>query len=185
MQIAVYGGSFNPPHMGHAMVAAWLVWSGRVDQVWLLPTFVHAFAKDLAPFDHRLALCAALAERLGPEVMVCPIEGELPAPSYTIDTLRALADRHPEHSFRLVLGTDNRASLSKWKAWDAIERDFRPLFVGRAGYDEDPSARALTFPRVSSTEIRDRLAAGRPIDHLVPAGVRRAMRGWPGWGGSP
>ncbi len=57
--VAIYGGSFDPPHFGHAMVIAWLLWSGTASEVWLVPTFQHAFDKPLAPFELRAGLCAA------------------------------------------------------------------------------------------------------------------------------
>ncbi|MCK6524966.1 nicotinate (nicotinamide) nucleotide adenylyltransferase [Myxococcota bacterium] len=175
MKIGVYGGSFNPPHVGHGMVAAWLLWTERVEEVWLLPAFAHAFDKELAPFDERVAWCEALAGELGPRVKVCAVEAELPPPSYTVNTLTTLAARHPEHEFRLVLGADNLSTLHLWRRWDELAARFSPIFVGRVGYPEIEGA--VSFPAVSSTEIRARLAAGEPIDHLVPAAVRRAMAG--------
>ncbi|MCA9572020.1 MAG: nicotinate-nicotinamide nucleotide adenylyltransferase, partial [Myxococcales bacterium] len=106
MRVAVYGGSFDPPHVGHAMVCGWLLWTDRVDAVWVTPTRAHPFGKDSAPFDARVAWCRALAQSVGPGVEVCTLEQTLPAPSYTVHTLDALAARHPEHSFQWVLGAD-------------------------------------------------------------------------------
>jgi nicotinate-nucleotide adenylyltransferase len=169
VRVAIYGGSFNPPHVGHALVAAWLRWADRADAVWLLPTWSHAFGKALAPFPARVAWCESLAGAVGPWVSVSTIEAELPAPSYTIDTLRAFAARHPEHRFRLVIGADNLDVLDKWRDWDAIAAGFDPIVVGRAGWPAPEGA--VVFPEVSSTEIRARLAAGQPVDHLVPAAV--------------
>lgn len=173
MKIGVYGGSFNPPHVGHSMVAAWLLWTERVEEVWLLPAFAHAFDKALTPFDDRVALCEALAAELGPQVKVCTIEAELPAPSYTVNTLEVLAARYPEHQLQLVLGADNLSTLHLWRRWDELAARFPPIFVGRVGYPEIEGA--VSFPAVSSTEIRARLAAGQPVDHLVPAAVRRVL----------
>lgn len=174
MRVAVYGGSFDPPHVGHALVAAWLRWTGRADEVWLLPAFDHAFGKEMAPFEARVAWCEALAGAVGPWVKVCPVESELPTPSYTIATLRALRERHPGRRFRLVIGADNLESLPKWKDWAAIAAEFAPIVVGRQGHPE-PAEATITFPEVSSTEIRRRLAAGEPVDHLVPAAVLARM----------
>ncbi|MBN2798016.1 MAG: nicotinate-nicotinamide nucleotide adenylyltransferase [Deltaproteobacteria bacterium] len=174
MRVAVYGGSFNPPHVGHAMVAAWLSWADQVDEVWLTPTFSHAFGKELAPFADRVAMCEALAAAVGPWVRVCPIEAALPSPSYTIDTLEALSLRHPEHLFRLVVGADVLPQTAKWRAWARIEAGYRPIAVGRVGYPEVPDA--PSFPGVSSTEARDRMRAGLPVGHLLPAGVARIAR---------
>ena len=175
MRVAVYGGSFNPPHVGHAMVACWLRWTERVDQVWLLPAFAHPFDKELVPFRMRVGFCEALVDSLGPWARVEPIEEELPRPSYTIDTLGALAARHPSHRFRLVVGADALPTLSQWKRWDLIERQFPPIVVGRQGYPEVSDA--PVFPDVSSTEIRRRLRGGEAVDHLVPAAVLRRLGG--------
>ncbi len=169
MRIAVYGGSFNPPHVGHAMVASWLRWTDSVDQVWLVPTAAHAFAKKLTPFEQRVRWLGAFVDTLGPWAEVCSIEASLPKPSYTFDTLQALGARHPEHSFRLVIGADNLVQRHLWHRWADIEAAYAPIVVGRAGYPEVPDA--PTFPGVSSSEVRDRLAQGLSVAHLVPASV--------------
>lgn len=182
MQIAVYGGSFNPPHLGHAMVVSWLLWTRRVDEVWLLPAFQHAFDKELAPFEWRVKLCRILAEELGPRVQVCPIESELPVPSYTFNTLSALSQRHPDHRLRLVLGSDNLSSVHLWHRWEELARSFPPLLVGRQGSPPVPDA--PSFPDISSTEVRRRLRDGLPVDHLVSAGVLAALSA-PSAGASP
>ncbi len=172
MRVGVYGGSFNPPHVGHAMVAGWLRWADRVDEVWLLPAFAHPFDKALRPFAARVAACEALARHVGTWVRVEPIEASLPVPSYTIDTLRALAKRDEQHQFRLVVGADVLPQVGAWKQWDRIVADFSPIVVGRTGWKPVPDA--PTFPEVSSTEIRERISAGRSVDHLVPTDVHRA-----------
>jgi len=168
MRVAIYGGSFNPPHVGHAMVASWLRWTGRVDAVWLLPSFSHPFAKDLLPFEERVAMCEAVAGDIGVEV--CTLESSLEVPSYTIDVLRALTQLHPQHDFHWVAGSDVLDELPRWKAWDEIARDYAPILVGRQGYPCPDGA--IAFPEVSSTDIRARLARGAPADHLVLRSVR-------------
>jgi nicotinate-nucleotide adenylyltransferase len=174
VKVAVYGGSFDPPHVGHAMVAGWLLWTGRVDRVWLVPAFQHAFDKRLRPFDVRVGLCRAMATDLdAARVEVNEIERSLTTPSYTLHTLRALAAAHPEHRLRLVVGADVLDQTDHWHAWEAIQRDFEPIVVGRVGWP--PVDGAPSFPGVSSTEIRQRMAAGLPVDHLVTAGVAAAL----------
>ncbi len=171
--VAIYGGSFNPPHVGHGLVASWVLWTGRADALWLLPSFGHPFAKRSAPFGRRVAMCEALGGLLGPRVSVCPIEAELPRPNYTYDVLSVLAARHPALRFRLVVGADVTGDLPRWHRWADIEARFDPLLVGRQGF---PTPQAtIDMPGVSSTEIRDRLAQGLPVDHLVPATVLREI----------
>lgn len=172
MVVAVYGGSFNPPHVGHALVASWALWTGAADRVVLLPTYRHAFDKALAPWDERLRLCEALAHALGPAVTVSRIEADLPVPSYTIDSLDALRAGSGAR-LRLLIGADVLPTVSAWKRWDRIEREYAPLVVGRVGYDSPPDS--VVFPDVSSTEVRERLRSGRSVAHLVPAGVREAL----------
>lgn len=169
MRVAVYGGSFNPPHVGHLMVSAWLAWTDRADQVWWIPVRDHPFAKELAPFDVRVGWCRTATADL-PHVVVSTVEAGLPTPSYTIDTLDHLARAHPEHTFRLVIGADVLGDVARWKAWDRIEAGYAPIAVGRGGWPCPPGA--IVFPELSSTEIRDRAARGEPIDHLVPAAIR-------------
>ncbi|MDP6933491.1 MAG: nicotinate (nicotinamide) nucleotide adenylyltransferase [Myxococcota bacterium] len=177
MRVAVYGGSFNPPHVAHAMVAAWLLWTEQVDEVWLIPVYHHAFEgqqdKKLAVYEDRVAWCRALAQDVGSGVRVDTIESLLPRPSYTIDTLRALSSSHPEHRFRLVIGADVLPQLPRWRDWEAIESEFAPVVVGREGFDG--AGHGVCFPQVSSTEIRRRLSVGDPVDHLLTRSVRELL----------
>jgi nicotinate-nucleotide adenylyltransferase len=176
MRIAVFGGSFSPPHIGHGLVAGWLRWTGKVDEVWLLPTFDHAFGKRCAPWSERLRWCHIAAAEVGPWVRVCEVESQLPTPSYTIDTLVHLERLHPDCSFRLVVGADILQETQDWKSWAEIAQRFSPIVVGRQGY---PSAEGnIDFPGVSSTEIRRRLMAGKSVTHLLFSGIEDEVRAW-------
>ncbi len=169
MRIGVYGGSFNPPHVGHAMVASWLRWTRRVDEVWFVPTFAHAFGKPLAPYDVRAEMCAALADELGDWARVSDVERSLGGTSWTIRTLDALAERSPGAAFHLVIGADVAAQTALWRSWDRIAARYTPIVVGRSGCPPVPDS--PDFPDVSSTDIRARLARGEDVRHLVPACV--------------
>ena len=174
-RIALYGGSFNPPHVGHVMVASWVLWTGRADQVWWTPCFAHPFGKELAPFSERVRwLEMLLDEHRG--MQVCRVESELSGTTYTVDVLDCLAARHPNASFRLLLGSDNLASLHRWKESQRLVDSYAPIIVGRVGYPCEQDT--VEFPGVSSTEVRDRLATGRSVDHLVPARIRAEVRGF-------
>lgn len=170
--VAVYGGSFNPPHLAHAMVATTLKLSGLCDELWMIPVFRHAFEatqrKRLAPFDRRVAWCAALGAALGPWLRVSAVEATLPPPSYTINTLRHFAKTHPDRRFRLVVGADVLGETAAWSRWEQIVADFDPIVVGRQGVDLPLPRPALALPAVSSSEVRRRLRAGEPVDHLLP-----------------
>ena len=169
MRVGVLGGSFDPPHVGHALVAVWALLTRTVDEVVLVPVVAHPFGKRSAPYERRLAWTRALAGALGAGVTVSDVERTLPRPSYTIQTLEALAADRPADRFRLIVGADVVPDLPRWHRWEDLRARFDPLVVGRAGY---PSPDGVpSFPEVSSTTIRDRILAGDPVDGLVPAAV--------------
>jgi nicotinate-nucleotide adenylyltransferase len=173
--IAVYGGSFDPPHVGHALVMAWTLWTRQADQVWLVPTFRHAFEKSLAPFEERLALCRAMAADVHDAVEVLTLEQELPVPSYTVETLRVLRQQNPDADFRLLVGADILRETAKWRDWDVIASEFSPIVAGRAGYPQVPGA--PSFPGISSTALRTRLRTGQSVTGLVTASVCELLPG--------
>jgi nicotinate-nucleotide adenylyltransferase len=173
MRVGVFGGSFDPPHVGHLMVSSWLRWTDQVDEVWWVPSGVHPFGKPLLPFATRLGWCERAVGDL-PWVRVDPIEATLPAPTFTIDTLNALRERHPTAALRLVVGADVLGQTDRWRAWPEIVARFAPITVGRVGYPTPPGA--VDFPAVSSTDIRERAAAGQPVDSLVPSVILREVQ---------
>lgn len=179
-RVALFGGSFNPPHVGHVLVATWLLSTERVDEVWLLPAGTHAFAKPLAPFADRVAMARAAIAILGPRARVDEVEGDRDGPSYTIDTVEILRARHPDTRFVLVVGTDILAERPKWKEFDRLLTLVELLPVRRAGIAGsevvDPDHPTPLFPEISSTDVRARLAAGKPVDGLVPKAVLDVIR---------
>jgi nicotinate-nucleotide adenylyltransferase len=167
--IAIFGGSFNPPHVAHQMVCLYILEACPVDELWVIPTYRHPFAKSLVDFEHRFAMCELAMALFGARVKVSRVEEELAQPSSrTLHTLNALRQRFPGDDFRLVVGADILAERDKWYRWDEIERLAPPIVVGRRGY---PSQSGLELPDVSSTEVRSRLASGRDASDLVPAQV--------------
>ena len=170
MRIALLGGSFNPPHVGHLMNAYYVLATREVDRVWLLPVFRHPFAKKLAPFEDRARMCELAAQRFAGGVEVSRAEAEAPGSGRTIETLEFLMQRHPEHRFALVIGTDILPERSKWKDFDRIERLAEVIVVARAGFPA-AEARGPALPEVSSSEVRERLARGEDVSALVPREV--------------
>ena len=178
MRIGVYGGSFNPPHVVHAMVASWLLWTDKVDEVWFIPVYQHAFdgiqEKKLAPYKYRVEWCRALAKEVDPRIKVSTVEESLPTPSYTIDTLTALRKEFSQHEFCLCVGADVIPQLQQWKQWEEIERSFAPIIVGRVGYDNPENT--VSFPPVSSSEVRADLSKGVFPTHLLTSSVVDQIR---------
>lgn len=175
MRVAVFGGSFDPPHVAHVLVACYLMSVGACDQVLVVPVKAHAFDKVLAPFPDRLALCEAAMSGL-PGVIVSDREATLPPPNYTLTLLKALASEHPSWQLRLVMGSDVLAERAEWHAFDEVERLAPLIVLGRAGH---PSVGALPalLPQISSTEVRAWLkrraepGAREALARVVPARV--------------
>jgi nicotinate-nucleotide adenylyltransferase len=174
-QIALFGGSFNPPHVAHQMVCLLVLETCPVDAVWMVPTYRHAFAKDLVDFEDRCRMCELAARALGDRVEVSRIESEIGQQrNRTLDTLHALCERHPEARFRLVIGADILSETAKWYRWDEVVALAPPIVVGRSGYRATPEQEAgfhhldLDLPRVSSTEVRERLSRGHDVLSLLP-----------------
>lgn len=175
MRVALFGGSFNPPHVGHVMVVSWLLSAGKADQVWLLPTGTHPFGKALAPFADRVAMGAAAVTLFGDRARVDSIEGEREGTTYTIDTVELLRAKHPGTRFSLVVGTDVMNERHRWKEFDRLLTLVDLVPVRRAGVagaeTEDPANPSPLFPEVSSSDVRARIAEGRPVGGLVPERV--------------
>ncbi|MBI5549476.1 MAG: nicotinate (nicotinamide) nucleotide adenylyltransferase [Deltaproteobacteria bacterium] len=170
MRIALLGGSFNPPHVGHLMNAYYVLATREVDRVWLMPVFRHPFAKRLAPFEDRVRMCELAAARFSGGIEVSRVEAEAPGSGRTVETLDHLIGKYPEHQFSLVIGTDILPERSKWKDFDRIERMAAIIVVPRAGFPA-PGVVGPALPEVSSTEIREKLARAQDVSALVPREV--------------
>ncbi len=161
-RVALLGGSFDPPHVAHALLAAYVLMTGEIDEVLVVPVFEHAFGKRLAPFADRLALCELAFAALR-AVTVSPVEAALPSPSRTLTTLQHLQQERPSAAFRLVVGSDVLADAPKWYAFDEVTRRAPLLVVPRPGY---PHPGGAVLPDVSSTRVRE-LLAKRSSDALA------------------
>ncbi len=179
-RVALFGGSFNPPHLAHELVSLLVLETCDVDALWWVPTYRHAFGKDLAPWTDRLAMCHLAVERLGPAVAIEAIEATLPGPeSRTLHSIEALEARHPGHRFRWVIGADILAETDQWYRWDEVARRAPPIVISRSGFDSAPyeDAALPEVPRISSTEIRERVAAGQSAVPLVSRAVMDYIAG--------
>lgn len=177
--MALYGGSFNPPHVGHVLGVVYALSTAPIDEVLVVPVYRHPFAKNLAPYDDRVAM-SELALGWIPHVTISRVEEELGGESLTLRTIEHLQAKHPQWSLRLLVGSDVLADLPKWHRWDRIAALAPPLVLGRSGFDTaSPDVTWVgregveMLPRVSSSEIRSAIAA-RNVDAvraLVPARV--------------
>ena len=167
IEVALLGGSFNPPHVGHLLAACYVRATQAVDQVWLMPTFRHPFGKAAEPFEHRVGMCEAMAADAKSWLKVSQVERELGGEGRTVDTLAHLVAAYPGHHFTLVIGSDILKDLPLWKDFERIRQLARVLVLYRAGYPA-PEAVGPPLALVSSSEIRAQLEQGKPPEALVP-----------------
>jgi nicotinate-nucleotide adenylyltransferase len=186
----VLGGAFNPPHVGHLLLAREARWQLGLERVLLMVTG-RAPHKTIDPEPGpkvRLELAEAAAED-EPGVEASALEVEREGLSYSYLTLEQLHEQDPARELVLLLGADMAAGLSGWKRPDRILELARLGVVPRPGIDADAvraelgrlgaadRAEMIEMPLcgASSTEIRERVAAGRPLRHLVPEAVERLI----------
>jgi nicotinate-nucleotide adenylyltransferase len=170
MRVAIFGGSFNPPHVAHQMAALYVLETAPVDELWLVPAVRHAFGKNLAPFEDRLAMCRLAAAALGPRVRVSAIERDLGGESRTLRTIRRLQQDHPEHVFSLVIGADLVREVASWYGGEELQRTVPFIVVGRGGVGGAGEVPVI-LPAVSSSQVRAVLAGGQDARALVPGAV--------------
>lgn len=182
MHIGLFGGSFNPPHVGHLIVAERLREEGGFDAVWWVPARVspHKTSQGLASAADRVAMIRLAIEN-NPGFDVCTLELDRPAPSFTVDTVRQLRATHPDARFEVLVGADSLRGFPEWRDPAGIVAMADLLVYPRSGEPtgiSDPllagHVRVVQAPLVdvSGTDIRRRRAAGASIRYLVPEPVR-------------
>ncbi|MDH5759766.1 MAG: nicotinate-nucleotide adenylyltransferase [Gemmatimonadota bacterium] len=187
-RLGVFGGTFDPPHVGHLAVAADVAASAGLDRVLWIPAGAppHKEGADVAPAAVRVEMVRAAVSG-DPLFAVSDVEVARPGPSYTVDTLRRLGELYPGSELFLLIGGDQFRHLDTWRAPGEIFRLATVLVMDREGEvaaGAPPpladAASALFVPvtrvDVSSTEIRRRVREGRSIRYLVPGGVEEIIR---------
>ena len=172
VRIALFGGSFDPPHTAHEMVCRYTLDAADVSELWIVPCFEHPLQKPLTPWNHRYEMCRLIAAGLE-RVTVSDVELKLGAPSRTLYTLRHLRSVHADHTFVLTVGGDILEEKHEWFGWDEITRLAELFVVERKGYSHKGE---VQFPEISSSQIREAVAAGQPVEGLVNARVADYIR---------
>lgn len=169
-RIGLLGGSFNPPHLAHVLMAVAVYATEEIDHLWIIPTADHAFGKKLAPFDDRVRMCHLAFRHLAGGAAVVDIENRLPrepgTPTYTVDTLRALHAVRPGIRPVWIVGSDILPELEKWKEPLEVKRLSRMVVVPRRGYDGGAKLQ-IDLPLLSSTDVRTQIAAGKDVSGMV------------------
>lgn len=185
MKIGLFFGSFNPVHVGHLIVANTMATNTDLEQVWFVVSPQNPFKKVkslLHEFDRLDMVEKAIADNS--RLKATDIEFSMPRPSYTIDTLRKLQEKYPQHTFTLIMGEDNLDQFANWKAYDEILNGFglyvypRPSRsdgtrvsepVTASPFREHHNVRLVHAPLldISATFIRENIRANRSIRYIV------------------
>jgi nicotinate-nucleotide adenylyltransferase len=179
----ILGGTFNPPHLAHLIVAHEVREAMALDRVVLIPTASHPFKGEAAASPRDRAAMAELAVAGDPWLSADRIEVQRGGTSYTVDTLRELKEREPETEWHLIVGSDNLPDLDRWREAGALSELAHLVVITRGS----PSRVELPFGRrstlvavpvldISSTAVRERVAAGRSIRYWVPPSVEAYIR---------
>lgn len=174
VNVGLFGGSFNPPHVAHLLAVAYVLATHPLDRVLVVPTFAHPLGKPLTPFAHRLAMCQRAFRDLH-RVEVSDIESRLGETSRTLYTLRALRSENPAWSLRLIVGADILDERDRWYGWSEIVELAPPIIVGRQGFVH-PEAPFPLLPAVASRDLRARIRAGEDLAELLPLAVGEYIR---------
>lgn len=181
--IGILGGSYNPIHIGHLILAQFLTQWGYVDKVWLTLSPLNPLkdASSLMPDMKRLAMIS-IAVKDAMDIETCDIELSMPRPSYTINTLDVLRKRHPTKRFKLVIGSDNWRIFSHWRDYQRILDEYGVIVYPRPGYPvEDRHVDGMELIdapvlNISSTMVRDAISKGKDVSYFLPQGVYKYIR---------
>lgn len=187
----IYGGSFNPPHIGHQIACMWMVEALNAREVVVVPTFKHAFGKQLLDFKHRVAMCELMCDmwvnstqqlfgnannRAPGQVWVSQMESSLPHPNITLNTVKEFIKVRDKVA--VAIGSDLLHGLDEWTGWDEVLNLAKVVVVGRTGaghadHDYELYQYPVELSAISSSQIRGQVRRDKDITGLVPANVKK------------
>ena len=182
MKIGLYFGSFNPVHVGHLIIANHILNETEIEKIWFVVSPQNPFKEESTLLNeyHRLHLVKAAIEN-DIRMWASDIEFSLPKPSYTTNTLVYLKEKHPEHEFCIIMGSDSFQNLHKWKNAEIIINNNNIYVYLRPGFNVDNTIKArlhiveAPLLQLSSTQIRKSLKEGKSVRYQVPDSVREEI----------
>ncbi|CUS81632.1 nicotinate-nucleotide adenylyltransferase [Candidatus Kryptobacter tengchongensis] len=183
MRVGIFGGTFNPPHIGHLIVAEFIREEAKLNKIIFVPCAIpphkqnQGYLSQIASPHHRFEM-VKIAVKNNPFFEVSDIEIKRGGVSYTVETVSYFVERFPTYTFYLLIGADQFRELHTWKDPDEIVKRVRLIVFNRYGYAIPESkfsqfADFITIPNidVSASAIRSRVRSGKSIRYLVPAEV--------------
>lgn len=162
MRVAIFGGSFDPPHTGHLTLVKQVLAAGLVDEIWLMPTYISPGKRANASAQDRLAMCRLLAKLVNKQVKVSNLETQRKGESYTVDTVGELKKRFKSLKFYWLIGSDLVRQLSQWERQNQLLKEIEFIVFPKTG--------------VSSTLIRERIRKKQTVTDLVPRKVEEYIK---------
>lgn len=187
-KIGLFFGSFNPIHIGHLILANYILENSDMEELWFVVSPQNPFKekKSLLNDYNRLDM-VNLAIKKYPKMRASNVEFSLPIPSYTIDTLTYLKEKYPKNSFSLIMGEDNLASFTKWKNYETLAKNHQIIvyprqFVGEkkdSEYFSHENIHPISAPiiEISATEIRKMIKEGKNVRPMLPPEVFEYLDG--------
>ncbi len=187
-KIGLFFGSFNPIHIGHLILANYILENSDMDELWFVVSPQNPFKdKKSLLTDHNRLDMVQLAVKNYPKMRASNVEFSLPKPSYTIDTLTYLKEKHPNYSFALIMGEDNLDSLPKWKNAEKLMSDYQIIVYPRTFEGEKKDSEYLQHENISivnapiielsATEIRNMIKEGKNVRPMLPPEVFEYLDG--------
>ncbi|WP_088102548.1 nicotinate-nucleotide adenylyltransferase [Halalkalibacter urbisdiaboli] len=182
-RIGLFGGTFDPPHLGHMLIAQEVLYELEMDEIWFVPVHVppHKQRQSLTSGSDRIGMLH-VATKDEPRFKVSTIEIDRDGKSYTVDTVKLLKEKYPEHRFFFLIGGDMIDYLPKWERIDELMTLVtfigakRPGAISKSEYSKWIEYVDVVQVDFSSTMIRERVRQGQPIRFMVPREVEAYIK---------
>ncbi len=187
MKIILFGGAFNPPHLGHLIVIQQALELIEADQLWLLPDNIGSFGKDLAPTHHRIEMSKLLIEELPDsckqfvKLNTTLIDEKLS--ENTFEYMNVLRKKYPQHHFSFLMGSDNLKKFKKWHKWNHLLDEMTFYIYPRNGYSQKDILKNMillesntqVITNFSSTIMRKRVEQKLSLKNFVPKSILKYL----------
>ncbi|QQK75795.1 nicotinate-nucleotide adenylyltransferase [Salicibibacter cibarius] len=178
-KIGLLGGTFDPPHLAHLMIAQESMDACKLNEVWFIPTSIppHKQNEDMANADDRVEMTRLAINDRAP-FRLCTIELDREGPSYTLDTMKILKQKYANDEFYFIIGSDMAASLHTWNGIEELNKlvtfivTTRPDYAVDSPFEKDFIKVNVPEMELSSSDVRERVKKQISIRYLVPEAVR-------------
>ena len=182
MRIGLFFGSFNPIHIGHLIIANYILNETALEKIWFIISPLNPFKTNNVLLDENVRLhLAKAAIKNDDRILASDVEFQLSRPSFTINTLSYLKENYPDNRFSIIMGSDSFRNLHQWKNFESIISSYKILIYRRPSFEIEKAINAeieiISAPQlnISSTDVRKLIEQGKSIRYLVPEKVRKEI----------